>query len=232
MERIDEIGFGGLKLIQDPERFCYGVDAVLLADFAAKQGKSFDSILDLGTGTGIIPFILSYKTDAKKIVGVEILEDSYEMAQRGAKLNGLEDRVSFLNMNVKDVTGTFDAVTCNPPYQAGGTGVKSDNLEKMAARHEIYGSLEDFIGAAARTLKDKGDFFMVHRPARIVDISTLCRKYNLEPKEIRFVSPREGEVPNILLIHCVKNGGKNLKILKPLNVYEGESYTKEILEMY
>ena len=239
MERIDEIGFGKLKLIQETDEFCYGVDAVMLADFAVKMAKPFDKVLDLGTGTGIIPLILSHKTKANHIFGIEVQENSFNLAQRNAKENGLSDRVSFLHLNVKDVKadvgymeGSFDLITTNPPYTKGGSGIQNGNIAKTIARHEVEASLEDFIGAAAYLLKDKGDFVMVHRPARLVDIAEACRKYRLEPKEIQFVSPRQGEAPNIMLMHAVKNAGRELKMLEPIAVYEGEGYSEQIKEMY
>lgn len=240
-ERIDEIGFGGLKLIQKPDEFCFGVDAVLLADFASKMCKNVqkvDSIIDLGTGTGIIPLILSHKTEARNIVGVEVQEASFERATRNADLNDLNERLSFLNADVKNIPSMddlkegFDMVTTNPPYTAGNNGIVNPNSAKAIARHETTASLDDFVKAAAFLLKDRGDFFMVHRPSRIVDICTSCRNHNLEPKELQMISPRAGEVPNIMLIHCVKNGGKNLKILKPEYVYEGNDYSLYINCIY
>lgn len=240
-ERIDEIGFGGLKLIQKPEEFCFGVDAVLLADFAvktAKQGQKVDSVIDLGTGTGIIPLILSHKSNAEKIVGIEVQEGSFDRATRNAQLNSLCQRVSFINMDVKDIEekdslkGQFSLVTTNPPYTQGNGGIINTNSAKAIARHETTASLDDFLKAAAFLLKDRGDFAMIHRPSRIVDICCSCRKHKLEPKEIQFISPRIGEAPNLMLIHCVKNGGKNLNILDPAYVYDGAEYSMFIKNIY
>ncbi len=240
-ERIDQIGFGGLQLIQKSEEFCFGVDAVLLSDFAVKMcklGSQVDSIIDLGTGTGIIPLILSHKTCANTIVGVEVQEGSYNRAMRNIELNDLGQRLSFLNMDVKDIPsredlqGKFSMVTTNPPYTQGNGGIANPNTAKAIARHETTASLDDFVKGAAFLLKDKGDFVMVHRPSRIVDICTSCRSHKLEPKEIQMISPRLGETPNIMLVHCVKNGGRNLKVLKPEYVYEGMEYSKYIVEIY
>lgn len=241
-ERLDEIGFGNLKLIQKPKDFCYGVDAVILADFVVKNLKrNPKSIFDLGTGTGILPLILSHKTDAEKIIGVEIQEDSYLRAQRNSKLNNLEERVSFVNADIKDFDsnwgadfkGAIDVVVSNPPYFISGGGIINDLAPKTIARHETTAGLKDFMACAAYLLKARGDFFMVHRPSRLADICCYGREYGLEPKDMCFVSPTADSVPNILLVHFVKGGGKELKFKKPLAVYDGSgNYTKELLEAY
>lgn len=241
MERIDNIGFGNLKLIQNPEEFCYGVDAVILADFA----KTFSDLkeeslaFDLGTGTGVIPLIISEGTNGK-IIGVEIQKDSFELAEKNAKINGLEDRISFLNQDVKDYEdwgekykSAVDIVTTNPPYMSGSSGLKNDNSAKLIARHETTADLEDFIKASAYLLKDRGDLFMVHRPSRLVDIFAYGRKYKLEAKEIKFISPKKDETPNIILVHMIKNGGKELKILPTLAVHDEDGgYTLELKKCY
>ena len=231
---MDQIGFSGLKLIQKPEEFCYGVDAVILADFAS--GKRAKHIVDLGTGTGIIPLIMSHKTDAEFIYGIEYQKDSFDRAKRNAEINGLTGRVDFINANVAEFDGLkewADVVTSNPPYMVSNGALTNENSAKTIARHETVGSLEDFVKCAAGILKNKGDFYMVHRPSRLVDIFYLCRKYRLEPKEMRLVAPRAGETPNIVLIHCVKNGGAELKILDDLYVYETKGvYSEEIQRIY
>lgn len=239
MKRIDEIGFGKLKLAQEPEEFCYGIDAVMLADFAIKMSKPFDKAIDLGTGTGIIPLILSHRTGAKTIDGIEVQENSFKLAEENVEMNDLAGRVSFININVKDVKAkladrfeSYDLVTTNPPYTKGGGGIQNDNMAKTIARHETLANLEDFVKAASFLLKDRGDFVMVHRPSRLVDICYLCRKYRLEPKEIQMVSAKNGQAPNIMLCHCVKNAGQELKVLEPLAVYDEEGYSQEIKKMY
>lgn len=233
-ERLDEIGFSGLKLIQKPEEFCYGVDAVILADFAA--GKRHDHIVDLGTGTGIIPLVLSHKTRAERIYGIEYQQESWERAVRSAELNNLQDRLRFIRANVAEFSqlgGWADAVTANPPYMAGSGGLTNENMAKTIARHETVGTLKDFIACAGRLLRDKGDFYLVHRPSRLVDIFFLCRSCCLEPKELRLVAPRQGKTANIVLIHCVKNGGTELKLLPELYVYGQEGgYSQEIQQIY
>ncbi len=237
-ERIDDIGFGNLRLIQKPEDFCYGIDAVLLATFAEIRKNS--RVIDLGTGTGVIPLILSHRTEAAEIVGVELQRDSYERGLRNLALNGLEDRVKLIHGDVKHLVGdkqaarhSFDAVLTNPPYVKGNGGLKNRHASRMIARHETTADLSDFIKEASLLLKDRGDFYMVHRPNRLVDICVMCREYKLEPKEIRFVCPNRDTAPNILLIHCVKHGRPELKFLNPLMVYrEDGSYTDEIVKLY
>ncbi|MCI9598407.1 MAG: tRNA1(Val) (adenine(37)-N6)-methyltransferase [Firmicutes bacterium] len=233
-ERLDKTGFGDLCVIQKPEDFCYGVDAVILADFAA--AKDPHHIVDLGTGTGIIPFILSHKTNAEKIYGIECQQASWERAVRGAEFNGLSQRVHFIQDNVasfSELKGWADAVTSNPPYMAGKGGLINENQAKTIARHETIGSLEDFIHCAAELLRDKGDFYMVHRPSRLVDIFAMSRTYHLEPKEMRLVAPRKGKPPNLVLIHSIKNGGTELRLLPELYVYQDETaYSDEIQCIY
>jgi len=237
-ERIDEIGFGNLRLIQKPEDFCYGIDAVLLATFA-EVGKNA-KVIDLGTGTGVIPMILSHRTEAAEIVGVEIQQESYERGLRNILLNELGDRVRMIRGNVRHLIEeklaekhSFDVVVTNPPYIKGGGGLKNKQEARTIARHETTAGLADFIGEASLLLKDRGDFYMVHRPNRLVDISVLCRQHRLEPKELQFVSPNRDTAPNILLLHCVKHGRPDLKLLDPLYVYrEDGTYTEEIMRLY
>jgi tRNA1Val (adenine37-N6)-methyltransferase len=240
-ERTDCIGFGDLRLIQRPEDFCYGVDAVILADFAASGIKSIDSVMDLGTGNGIIPLILSHKTSAKKIFGLEVQTDAYTISCRNVSANGLDDRISIKQGNVKDIgvdlhpefKGAMDVVVSNPPYMAGQSALINKNPAKTIARHEISGSLDDFLNAAFRLLKNKGHLYMVHKPNRMVDLFCKARELGLEPKELRLVCPRPGEAPNILLVHFIKDGGKELKILPTLNVYRMDgTYTEEIISIY
>ena len=240
-ERIDETGFGDLKLIQKPELFCYGVDSVLLADFAAsgRNGEKI-TVADLGTGSGVIPLIISHKIADSLITGIEFQPQMAEMAVRTMKLNGLSDRISILRADVKDVRewgknmkGRFDMVVANPPYFPRGSAIVNPLDAKAAARHETTADLEDFMRCAAWMLRDRGDFYMVHRPSRLADICCFGRKTGLEPKEMMFVSPTAGGIPNILLVHLVAGGGRELKILPPLAVYERDgSYTAALLAAY
>jgi len=237
-ERIDNTGFGNLRLIQKPEDFCYGIDAVLLATFA-EVGKN-KKVVDLGTGTGIIPMILSHRTEASEIVGVEVQQDSYERGMRNIQLNDLGGRVRLIHGDVKQLVKdklvckhSFDVVVTNPPYIKGGGGLKNREQTRTIARHETTAGLSDFIREASLLLKDRGDFYMVHRPNRLVDISIACRQHKLEPKELRLVSPNKDSAPNILLLHCVKHGRPELKFLDPLYVYQEDgSYTDEIMLLY
>ncbi|MHC1722874.1 MAG: tRNA1(Val) (adenine(37)-N6)-methyltransferase [Aminipila sp.] len=244
-ERLDEIGFGSLKLIQNPEEFCYGVDAVILADFAAKSvGKSrgkFTRAIDLGTGTGIIPLILSHKTSIEEIYAVEIQKDSFDRACRNMDLNKLTKKITVINTDVSnlekdfaDLKDSFDLVTSNPPYMTGGSGIINANEAKRIARHETTADLETFIKTSAALLREKGELYMVHRPSRLVDICEACRKYKVEPKELRFVAPNRNTKPNILLVRCVKFGRPELKILDPLYVYNeaDNCYTDELMKIY
>lgn len=236
-ERIDDLEYKGLKLIQNKNGFCFGIDSVLLSDFA-KNIKKGVKVIDLGTGTGIIATLLCGKTEAKKIVGVEAQKEVYDMAKRSIELNNLKDRFEIINENIKNLkniyeANTFDIVVTNPPYKKANTGLKNDEEKKIISRHEVIASLEDFIEITRYLLKDKGEFYMVHRPDRLVDIMFLMRKYKLEPKQIKFVCPCIDKAPNLVLIKGVKNGGEFLKVEKNLYVYNTNgSYTDELLKIY
>lgn len=234
-ERLDDLQIRGLFIIQDTRGFCFGTDAVLLSDFA--QVKKGDSVLDMCTGTGIIPLLLSAKTRAKKIIGVEILKDVSDMANRSVSYNKIEN-VEIVNGDIKNSAklfgkGVFDVVTCNPPYKKAGSGLVNPDDVKAISRHEILCSLEDVIEQASLVLKDGGKLFMVHRPTRLADIIALMRRYCLEPKRLRLVAPHEGKEPNMVLIEAAKGGNPFLKVLPTLNVYNhlGE-YTEELLKIY
>lgn len=235
-ERLDDIGFGKLSVIQKPTEFCYGIDAVLLADFA--RLKNGYRAVDLGTGTGVIPLILSHKTKTAELWGVEIQETSFERAARSVAFNGLSERIHLLHGDVNNAVavlgaGTFDAVISNPPYNGNGDGLQNENEAKRVARHETTATLDDFMAAAEGLLRDRGNFYLIHRPTRLVDIFFLARKHQLEPKEMQFVAPDRNRKPNMVLVHCVKNGGPELTILDPLYIYnvDGE-YTTAIKRIY
>jgi len=235
-ERIDDLEFKGLKIIQNKEGFCFGVDSVLLSDFAKNIKNS--KVIDLGTGTGIINILLSGKTNNCSFAGVEIQEEVAEMAGRSIKLNNLEDRIKIINENILNLKNTFqrkefDVVVTNPPYKKINTGIINKQDKKIISRHEITASLEDFIQTASYLLKDYGEFYMVHRPDRLVDIFSIMRKEKIEPKKIRFVYPDKNKKANLVLIKGVKLGNPFLEYDDNLYVYdENGNYTKEILEIY
>ena len=236
-ERIDDLEFKNLKIIQNKNGFCFGIDSVLLVNFA-KEIKKQSKILDLGTGTGIIPILLSGKVELKKAIGVEIQKDVANMAKRSVSLNNLDDKIEIINENVINIGKLypkqyFDVVITNPPYKKIGTGIINESEAKIISRHEITANLEDFIKTARDMLKDKGEFFMVHRPERLVDIISLMRKFKIEPKKLRFVCPNKNKEPNMVLIKGIKNAKEFLKIEKNLYVYnEDGNYTDEILKIY
>lgn len=235
-ERIDDLHRNGYKIIQDTKRFCFGMDAVLLSGFA--KVKPGERALDLGTGTGIIPILLEAKTKGKHFTGLEIQEESAKMASRSVKLNDLEEKIQIVTGDIKEAkqifAGTyFDVVTSNPPYMNAEHGLVSKGSPKAIARHELLCNLEDVVKAAADCLKVGGRFYMVHRPHRLVDIMTACRKYRLEPKRMRMVQPYENKEPNMVLIECIKGGNPMIKVEPPLIVYqEVNVYTSEILQIY
>ncbi len=241
-ERIDDLEYKGLKIIQNQKGFCFGIDSVLISDFA-KDVKNNSVGVDLGTGTGIISILLSAKTKLSKIIGVEVQKDVADMAKRSVLLNGLQNKIEIVNINLKDIKEkknkeslfareSFDFVVTNPPYKKLETGKINENENLYIARHEITANLEDFMQVTNFLLKDKGKMYMVHRPERLVDIMQLMRKYKLEPKRIRFVYPSINKEPNLVLISGVKNARPFLKIDKPLVVYENGKYTDEILKIY
>ena len=236
-ERIDDLELNNLKIIQNKNGFCFGMDSVLLSDFA-KNIKPNTKVIDLGTGTGILPILLSAKTKASKIVGIEIQEDVANMANRSVELNNLQNRLEIICENIKNLknvyeTNSFDAIVTNPPYKTKGTGGINKLKSKLISRHEITADLEDFISISSYLLKDQSNIYMVHRPERLVDILSIFRKYKLEPKELKLVQPNCGKAPNLVLIKATKNAKPFLKIDKPLYIYKSDgTYTEELLKIY
>lgn len=236
-ERIDDLEYKGLKIIQNKNGFCFGIDSILLSDFA-KGIKNDSVVIDIGTGTGIIGLLLCKKTNLKTIYGIEIQKEVTEMAERSIKLNNLENKFKILNININDVNKYFvnnqiDAIVTNPPYKKNNTGLQNISENKLISRHEVECTLEDIIKKSYIILKDLGTFYMVHRAERLVDIMYLLRKNKIEPKELRFVHSKQYEKPNLVLIKAIKNAKEFLKIDKPLIIYnENGSYTDEILEIY
>ena len=236
-ERIDDLEYKGLKIIQNKDGFCFGVDSVLLSDYA-KNIKKNSKVVDIGTGTGIISLLLCKKTELSKIYGIEIQEDVAEMANRSIILNNLEHKFEIINTNIKNITEVlephkFDVVVTNPPYKKADTGVKSIDRKQLISRHVVECTLEDVIENASKLLKDLGEFYMVHRAERLADIMCLLRKYKLEPKNIRFVHPKANEKPDLILVRAVRCAKEFLKIDKPLVIYkENGEYTDEIYKIY
>ena len=236
-ERIDDLQYKGLKLIQNKDGFCFGVDSVLLSDFAKKIKKN-STVVDIGTGTGIVGLLLCKKTNLRKIYGVEIQKEVAEMAKRSVKLNGLEEQFEILNCDIKDVfeylpAHEIDVVVTNPPYKKVNTGVKNEDEKQMISRHEVKCTLEDIVEKSSQLLKDRGEFYMVHRAERMVDIMCTLRKYRLEPKNVRFVHSRAGEKPKLILVRAVKYANAYLKVADPLVIYEENGdYTEEIERIY
>ena len=235
-ESLDDLQLKGLNLIQKKDAFRFGVDAVLLADFANVKNKF--RIVDLCTGTGIVPFLVVGKYNPNEVVGIEIQHEMIEMADRSVKLNNLENQVKFYEGDLKDTEflktlGKFDVLTVNPPYKLNNAGIKNPSDKLAIARHEILCNLEDVIKASRILLKDNGRMFMVHRPERLVDIITLMRKYKIEPKRIKMVHPNSKKAPNIVLVEGQRDGGKFLKWEAPLYVYNLEGgYSDEIERIY
>lgn len=236
-ERIDDLEYKGLKIIQNKDGFCFGVDSVLLSDYA-KNIKKNSKVVDIGTGTGIIALLLCKKTQLSKIYGVEIQKEVAEMAKRSIELNNLENKFEIININLKNICEVvnpheFDVVVTNPPYKKVDTGVKSIDTKQLISRHEVECTLEDVIENASKLLKDLGEFYMVHRAERLVDIMCLLRKYKLEPKNIRFVHSKADDKPSLILVRAVRCAKEFLKIDKPLVIYKDNGeYTDEILKIY
>lgn len=235
-ETLDDLQLNGIQLIQKKEAFRFGVDAVLLSAFArVKRGMR---VIDLCTGTGIIPMLLAGKTQASFITGVEIQEDMVEMANRSVQYNKLEARVAFIHGDLKDIEmikrmEKADVVTVNPPYKLKNSGIINPDDKNAIARHEIMATLEDVIISARIALKDNGRLYMVHRPERMADILCLMRKHKIEPKTIRMVHPNTKKAPNIVLIEGQRDGGAFLKWEPSLYVYnDNGGYTDEINKIY
>lgn len=236
-ERIDDLEYKGLKIIQNKDGFCFGIDSILLSDFA-KNIKKEARVLDLGTGTGIIATLLCEKTELSEITGIEVQEEVADMAKRSIQLNHLEDKFkmiqdNILNLNKYFEKNTFDAIVTNPPYKKKETGIQNEDIRKLISRHEVEANIEDFIKISKDMLKDKGEFYIVYRPERLVDLLTLMRKYKIEPKKIRFVYSNVNAVSKLVLVQGVKNARPFLKLEPNLYIYDEKGiYTEEILKIY
>lgn len=235
-EGVDDLQLNGLRLIQKQQGFRFGVDAVLLSHFANIKNKH--RVIDLCTGTGIVPFLAYGKYEPKEVVGLEIQEDMVEMANRSSILNDTTDVVKFVQSDLKDKAlldslGKFDVLTVNPPYKLNNAGIVNPNDKLAIARHEVMCTLEDVIIAARRLLKDNGRMFIVHRPERLADIFVLMRKHKIEPKRVRMVQPNTKKAPNIVLVEGQRDGGAFLKWEETLYVYDDNgNYSEEIDRIY
>lgn len=235
-ERIDDLQIKGYKIIQKPEGFCFGMDAVLLSDFTVV--KKNQTVLDLCSGTGIIPLLLSAKTDGAHFTGLEIQEEYVDMADRSIVLNDIRGRVSMIKGDVKEAAdlfpaASFDVVTSNPPYMTESHGLTNPYEPKNIARHEVLLTLEDVVKAASYALKPGGKFVMVHKPFRLAEIMGMMTRYRIEPKRMRLVQPYVDKEPNMVLIEGARGGKSRIKVEPSLIVYEKPGvYTKEIYDIY
>ena len=235
-ERLDDLQIKGYEIIQSPGRFCFGMDAVLLSAFA--KVKAGECVLDLGTGTGILPILLAAKTKGKHFTGLEIQEESADMARRSVRHNQLEEQIDIVTGDIKEASqifghGSMDVITTNPPYMIGGHGLANPESAKAIARHEVLCTLEDIIRESARTLKAGGRFYMVHRPFRLAEILTAMCEAKLEPKRMKMVHPFKDKDANMVLIEAVRGGGAWMKVEAPVIVYkEPGVYTDEIYSIY
>ncbi len=235
-ERFDDLQRGGYKIIQNSRKFCFGMDAVLLSGFTCV--KSGENVLDLGTGTGIIPILLKAKTEGRHFTGLEIQPDMVDMARRSVVCNHLEDEISIVQGDIKEAgrlfgLASFDVVTSNPPYMENGGGLTNPDLPKAIARHEVLCTLEDVIRETAKILRPGGRFYMVHRPVRLTEIIVTLKKYRLEPKRMKMVHPLLDREANMVLIEAVRGGNPQLITEAPVIVFrEPGVYSDEIREKY
>ena len=235
-ERIDELQRNGYQIIQNQEKFCFGMDAVLLSGFV--KVKKGGTVLDMGTGTGIIPILLEAKTQASHLTALEIQEESADMAKRSVVLNHLEDKIDIVIGDIKEASAifgasTFDVVTCNPPYMIGKHGLQNTDEPKTIARHEILCTFEDVAREAAKVLKPGGNLYLVHRPFRLAEIMETLVRFKIEPKRMRMVYPYIDKEPNMVLIEANRGGRSRLTVEKPLIVYKEKNvYTDEIVDLY
>lgn len=237
-ERLDDLQRNGYRIIQHPGRFCFGMDAVLLAGFACGGIRPGARVLDLGTGTGILPLLLAGRTEAAHLAGLEIQQESVDMACRSVRLNHLEERIAIVEGDIREAdrlfaASSFDVVTSNPPYMIGQHGLQNPEAPKAIARHEVLCNFEDVARAAAGLLRPGGSFFLVHRPFRLAEIMGTLLKHGLEPKRMRLVHPFADREPNMVLLMAVRGGRSRLQVERPLVLFDGPGvYTEEIRELY
>ena len=235
-ERLDDLQVKGYHIIQNPSKFCFGMDAVLLSNFA--RVKKGEKVLDIGTGTGIIPILLEAKTEGEHFTGLEIQEESADMARRSVAYNHLEDKIDMVTGDVKEAvnlfgSGFFDVVITNPPYMIGAHGLQNKDSAKAIARHEVLCDLDDILRESAKVLRLGGRFYMVHRPFRLAEILSKMCAYKIEPKRMRLVHPYIDKEPNMVLIEGSRGGNSRMTVEPPLIVYrEKNVYSEELLGEY
>lgn len=235
-ERLDDLQIKGYEIIQNPGKFCFGMDSSLLSSFV--KVKPEEKVLDLGTGTGILPILLEAKTEGRDFTGLEIQEESADMARRSVLHNHLEDKIHIVTGDIKEAASifgpvSFDVIVTNPPYMIGEHGIRNEADAKTIARHEVLCTLDDILRESAKLLPFKGRFYMVHRPFRLAEILTKMVEYKIEPKRMRLVHPFIDKEPNMVMIEGFRGGNSRMTVEKPLIVYkEDGSYTEEVLELY
>lgn len=235
-ERVDDLQRNGYRIIQDPERFCFGMDAVLLAGFAG-EAKG-ERLLDIGTGTGILPLLMEARTAIQHLVGLEIQEESADMARRSVKLNALEEKIEIVTGDIKEAdrlfeAASFDVITCNPPYMIGQHGLQNADRARTIARHEVCCTFQDIAEMTAGLLKPGGHFYLVHRPFRLAEILVTLSACKLEPKRMQLVYPFIDKEPNMVLIEAVRGGKPRMTVERPLIVYRSPGeYMPEIYDIY
>ncbi|MBQ7986043.1 MAG: tRNA1(Val) (adenine(37)-N6)-methyltransferase [Clostridia bacterium] len=235
-ETLEDLQISNLQLIQKKDGFRFGIDAVLLSDFA--KDIRAEKMLDMCTGSGIIPVLMTAKTNIPEIFGMEIQEEIFDTAKRTLELNNLCQRVHFECGDIKNAVEIygkrqFDLITCNPPYMPAGTAVKNELDTKIIARHEVMCTLEDVISVGAMLVKQHGHLVLVHKPSRLADIICLMREHKIEPKRIRFIHKQVGAEPSLVLVDGAYLGGHELRILPPLYIFDetGEE-TPELKRIY
>ncbi|MEE1243714.1 MAG: tRNA1(Val) (adenine(37)-N6)-methyltransferase [Frisingicoccus sp.] len=235
-ERLDDLERNGYKIIQNPNKFCFGMDAVLLSGFA--NVKKGEKVLDMGTGTGIIPILLEAKTEGQHFTGLEIQEESADMARRSVAYNHLEEKIDIVTGDIKTASewfplASFDVITSNPPYMTDAHGIKNPEAPKAIARHEVLCTLDDLARETSRLLRPGGRFYLIHRPFRLVEIFQTLTAYKLEPKRMKLVYPFVDKEPNMVMIEAIRGGKSMIKVEEPLIVYkEPGVYHDAIYDIY
>ncbi|MBR4581884.1 MAG: tRNA1(Val) (adenine(37)-N6)-methyltransferase [Lachnospiraceae bacterium] len=235
-ERVDSLQRNGYEILQHPGRFCFGMDAVLLSAFASV--KPGENLLDLCTGTGVLPILLEAKTKGSHFTGLEIQEESADMANRSVMLNHLEDKIDIVCGDLREAeayfaAASFDVITCNPPYMIAGDGLVNPEDTLALSRHEVGCTLDDVLAATKKCLKAGGRFYMVHRPFRLAEILKKMSDIGLEPKAMRMVYPYVDREPNMVLIEGRRGVKSGMKIAPPLIIMQSDgTYTDEVANLY